>query len=305
MSRNLELSTNQKTYLHEGLKNGIRLSNRDFLKFRDIDIYLSTDEFGYVEVSIGNTKISVRVSSQIIKPYEDRPFEGILTINSEISSMSSLKFDTNSRSQEEVLISRIIEKAIRRSNSLDLENLCIVAGEKVWEIIVDLNFWNFDGNLIDIGCFASMLALSHFKKPDISILNDEIKIYDINEREPVNLSILHIPICLTFSFFNLNSKEMNIKGDEANEICLLDCDLIEETYRDGFLVITLNKNRELIQLSKNGGLPIDAQQLLELCMKGQSIVDELTNLIKTKIKENEEERYKSNNLGLLEATADR
>lgn len=36
-----------------------------------------------------------------------------------------------SRSEEEVLVSRIIEKALRRSRAIDTEGLCIVAGEKV------------------------------------------------------------------------------------------------------------------------------------------------------------------------------
>lgn len=40
-------------------------------------------------------------------------------------------FAINSPSEEEVLISRTIEKALRRSRAVDTEGLCIVAGEKV------------------------------------------------------------------------------------------------------------------------------------------------------------------------------
>lgn len=36
------------------------------------------------------------------------------------------------QTDEEVLVSRLIEKAMRRSRALDTEGLCIVAGEKVW-----------------------------------------------------------------------------------------------------------------------------------------------------------------------------
>ncbi|RLV90148.1 Exosome complex component [Spathaspora sp. JA1] len=305
MSRSIEISENQRKFLLESLRHGIRLSNRSFDSIRDISIYLSPTEYGYAEVSWGKTKLACRVTSTITTPYEDRPFEGIFTINSEISPMASLKFDTN-RSNEEVLISRIIEKSIRRSNSLDLESLCIIAGEKVWEIMVDLNYLNFDGNFIDIGCFAVMLALHHFKKPDISINGDSIKVHDINERQPVPLSILHIPICLSYSFYNLGDKESNIKGEQQeDEICILDADLLEELNRDGSLVITLNKNREVIQLSKNGGLPISAQQFLDLAFKSMKIIDQLTDLIKSEIKQHQEMRYKAENFKLLEASADR
>ncbi|CAK9439199.1 uncharacterized protein LODBEIA_P34230 [Lodderomyces beijingensis] len=328
MSRSLELTTNEKNFLHTALKNNLRLNGRTPTQLRPINIELSPSEYGYVEVSLGSSKISVRISAQIVKPYEDRPFEGIFVINSEISPMASLKFDTTrAQQQDEILISRIIEKSIRRSNALDLENLCIVAGEKCWEIVADLNFWNYDGNFVDLGCFATMLALSHFKKPDISIGSsgggggggNRIVVHDFNERQPVGLSILHVPICLTYSFYNLSSKEVNIKGGDvveeesgdassewdANEVCLLDADAVEETFRDGSITITLNKNREIIQLSKNGGVPIDAQQLIELCYSSMSHIDKLTDLIKTKIKEDEARRYQLENFKLLESSADR
>ncbi|KAI5970636.1 RRP45 [Candida margitis] len=327
MSRTSEITTNQRNFLHHALKNQLRLNsptNRSFFSHRPISIRLSSEEYGYVEVSWGQTKLSVRVSAQIVKPYADRPFEGIFTINSEISPQASLKFDTTrAQQQDEILVSRILEKAIRRSNAVDLESLCIVAGDKVWELVVDLNFWNYDGNLIDVGCFATMLALLHFRKPDISINGDAIVVHDESERQPVSLSVLHIPICLTFSFYNLSSQEMNIKGGGASaggrddsgvyhegdenedEICLFDADALEESLRQGSLTITLNKNREIIQLSKNGGVPIDAQQLLNLCFESVKIVDELTELIKVEIKQHEEMRYKKENFKLLESSANR
>ncbi|EMG47092.1 RRP45 Exosome complex component RRP45 [Candida maltosa Xu316] len=293
-----DISTNQKTYLFEALKNNLRLSSRQFDELRSIDIKLSDTTYGYVELTWGSTKVIINVSARIIEPYSDRPFEGIFTINCEIPP--HLKQDI-----DETLISRTLEKAVRRSNALDLENLCIIAGEKVWEVIVDLNFLNYDGNLIDVGCFGIMVALLDFKKNDISIRGESVTVYDLDERQPIELSILHVPICLTFSFYNLGSKEMNLKSDEINEIYLLDADSLEENCRDGFLIITLNKNRDLIQLNKNGGLPIDAQQLIQLCYNSMAKIDYLTDLIKSTVTAHQEKRYKQQNFKLLEASANR
>lgn len=304
-----EISNNQKNYLFEGLKNNLRLSNRKFDELRSIDIKLSDLEYGYVELSWGLTKLIVKISSRIIEPYKDRPFEGIFTINCELSNNFIKLNNGDDNIIDENLICRTLEKSIKRSNSLDLENLCIIAGEKVWEIIIDLNYLNYDGNLIDSGCLGIMIGLLDFKKNDISINNSNnnqgIKIFDLNERQPIELSILHIPICLTYSFYNLSSKEMNLKSNEINEIYLLDADSLEEYCRDGFLTITLNQNRDLIQLNKNGGLPIDAQQLLQLCQNSMKIIDNLTNLIKSTIKNHQEKRYKLQNFQLLEASANR
>jgi exosome complex component RRP45 len=44
------------------------------------------------------------------------------------------------QTDEEVLVSRLIEKAMRRSRALDTEGLCIVAGEKVEAMLPMSNF---------------------------------------------------------------------------------------------------------------------------------------------------------------------
>ena len=307
MSKTIEVSSNEKNFLMEALKVGMRLNGRKHDETRAPQVELSKSEYGYVELDWGHTKLTCRVTSSIVKPYTDRPFEGIFNINCEISSMALAKFENGRNSSDEVLISRLIEKAIKRSNSLDLESLCIIAGEKVWNIQVDLNFLNYDGNFVDVGCLGVMLALHHFRKPDISIINggEDIIVHDVDERQPVALSILHVPICLTYSFFNPSDKESNLKGEANDEIYIMDADLKEELNRDGSIVITLNKNRELIQISKNGGIPIDAQMLIELSFKAIGKVDELTDWIKKLILEHEQERYKEMNLKMLEVTADR
>ncbi|CUM67760.1 uncharacterized protein PRCAT00005465001 [Priceomyces carsonii] len=305
MSKAIELSLNESGYILEALKQGIRLDGRELLEPREPEIILSKTEYGYAEIKWGKTLLAVRVSAEIIKPYEDRPFEGLFNISTEISSMASINFENGKNSDDEVLISRLIEKAIKRSNSLDLESLCLIAGEKVWNIRVDLNFLNYDGNIIDSGCFAVMVGLLHFKKPDISINGEDIIVHDIDERQPVPLSILHIPICISYSFFNPDNKEANLKGDLNNEISIIDSNGKEESVRDGSLVVTVNKNRELLQLSKNGGLPIDALTLMDLSRKAYSIAERWTDKIRQTIKRDEEERYEKLNLRLLEVGASR
>lgn len=300
MVKGVEISTNEQAYILESLKNGFRVDGRKLDESRKPEIKISEEEYGYVELTWGLTKLSIRVSCEIENPFEDRPFEGIFNINTEISSMASSQFENGKNSDDEILISRLIEKAIRRSNALDLENLCIIAGSKVWSIRVDLNFLNYDGGLIDASSIGVMTALSHFKKPDISINGEEIIIHSYEERQPIPLSILHIPICVSFSFFNPNGKEENIKGELNEEISIIDANQREELIRDGNLVITINKNRELIQLSKNGGLPIDAIVLMNLSKEAYKIAELYTDLIKDLIKKNEEIMYKKLNLKLLE-----
>lgn len=69
-----------------------------------------------------------------------------------------------------------MEKALRRSRAIDTEGLCIVAGEKVWQIRVDLLFLDHDGNLVDCASIAAITALLHFRRPDVTVSGEEVTI---------------------------------------------------------------------------------------------------------------------------------
>lgn len=79
-----------------------------------------------------------------------------------------------------MLISRVVEKALRRSRAIDTEGLCIVSGEKVWQIRVDLMFLDHDGNLVDCACIAAITALLHFRRPDVTVSGEDVTIVSLN-----------------------------------------------------------------------------------------------------------------------------
>lgn len=299
------VSSNQRAFTIEALAQNLRLNGRRLDEGRKPKIIISHDEPGFVEIEWGKTKVSIRVSAEISRPYDDRPFEGLFSINCETSSMASLSFENGRSSDEEILITRLIEKAIRRSNALDLESLCIVAGEKVWHVRVDINFLNHDGGLVDASCLGVMTALRHFMKPEISIRGTEVIVHSVRTHQPTPLSILHVPLCVTYSFFNPTGKAENIKGDQTNEICVIDADKEEECFRDGYLVLTMNMNRELIQISKTGGLPIDGSLLVRFANRSLSTVESLTDQMNMCLKENLEKQYRDEKLDLLQVVANR
>lgn len=296
---------NRRSYTLEALKQRYRLNGRTLDNIRNPKLHISSSEYGFVEIEWGKTKLAVRVSAEVSKPYEDRPFEGLFSINSEMSLMACMSFENGKSSDEEVLVSRLIEKAVRRSNALDLESLCIIAGEKVWHIRADISFLSHDGGLIDASCLGVMTALQNFRKPDVSIHGTDVIIHDIETHQPTPLSILHVPLCITYSFFNPDGSVENIKGISSKEIAVLDADKEEESVRDGSLVLTMNMNRELIQISKNGGLPIDGSTLVQLSKNSLDVIENLTATMKNSLQENHDSRYHSERLDLLKVGANR
>ncbi|KAG2232668.1 ribosomal protein S5 domain 2-type protein [Thamnidium elegans] len=277
MVREIEPSLNERAFVLEALKQGRRVDGREVYDVRPLSITLGSD-YGHVEVHLGKTKVVAIVSAEVIRPYADKPTEGILIFNTEISPMAAPTFESGARSEEEVLISRIIEKSLRRSRAIDTEGLCIVAGEKVWQIRVDLHFLDHDGNLADCASIAAITALLHFRRPDVTVSGEDVTIHPIDQRNPVPLSIHHIPICVTFAFF------------DNGELLVVDPNYLEGQVKEGDMTITMNSHKEICALSKAGGIPLEMDQVLRCSQIAIIKVTEVDELIKKVLEEDKAAR---------------
>ncbi|KAF7533476.1 hypothetical protein G7054_g7037 [Neopestalotiopsis clavispora] len=289
MPREAEPSLNEKAFLVQALQEGHRLDGRGFEQFRKLELAFG-DQYGVADVTLGKTRVLAKVSAEVTAPYPDRPFDGIFTISSELSPMASPAFEVNRPTETEVLLSRLLEKTVRRSNALDTESLCLVAGNKVWSIRVDLHVLSHDGNLIDASCLAVVAALRHFRKPDTSIEGETLTVYTPAEREPVLLSWLHSPLCITFSFY----------GDDG-DIVLLDSTLLEEQLRVSSCTISLNKHGEICQVAKLGGTPVEALSLVQCANIAMQQVKLFSNMLDQRLAEDSKRRDKGGLLAELSA----
>lgn len=79
-------------------------------------------------------------------------------------------------SYKSIEIGRIVERGLKQSQCIDTEALCIIAGEKVWSVRIDIHVLDDYGNLIDACAMAAAAALHHFKRPDIQISDGNVKV---------------------------------------------------------------------------------------------------------------------------------
>ncbi|RHZ63529.1 hypothetical protein Glove_329g56 [Diversispora epigaea] len=253
MGKEAELSTNEKEFILASLREGIRLDNREKLDFRSLQILLGPD-YGHSEVRLGDTKVLAKVSCEVTRPHLDRPSEGILILNTEISPMAFPGLDMGRPSEEEIIISRTLEKAIKRNHAIDLEGLCIIREKKVWTIRVDIHFLDNDGNILDAASIATISALAHFRRPEITITGeDTITIHSAEQLNPVPLVVHHIPICVTFAFFEIS---------ENKDLWVVDPNWQEEKICQGDMTIVINDHKEICVLSKAGGVPLSMETII-------------------------------------------
>ena len=83
-------------------------------------------------------RVLVNVSCEVIRPRPQRPTEGELFFNVELSPMASPAFEVGRSSPLATEIARMLERCLRESRAVDTESLCIIAGEKVCVVCVRL-----------------------------------------------------------------------------------------------------------------------------------------------------------------------
>lgn len=195
--------------------------------------------------------------------------------------MPSPHFEPSRPSETELLLSRLLEKTLRRSQALDTESLCLIAGAKVWAVRADVHVLSHDGNLVDAACIGVIAALQHFRKPDTSVQGAEVTVYTRAEREPVPLSLLHFPLCVTFSFYG-----------ERGEDVLVDASLLEEQVREGWATVGMNRHGEVCHIAKLGGVPVDAVVLLQCTGVALVKVKEISGFVARRLGEDAKRRDK-------------
>ncbi|KAJ8028494.1 Exosome complex component RRP45 [Holothuria leucospilota] len=282
------ISTAEKQFLLSVISNGKRLDGRDTYDYRKIRITFGTEK-GCCEVQLGNTRVLAQTSCEVVKPSASRPSEGSLQINLELSPMASPSFEPGRMSSYGVELNRLLERSVRESKAVDTESLCIVVGEKVWQVRVDLHALNFDGNLLDCSSIAAIASLHHFRRPEVTVSGEEVTVHSLEDREPVALSIHHMPICITFAFF------------QEGKYLLVDPTGGEETVMDGCMVVCMNVHRELCTVQMTGSMLLLKDQLSRCCQIAVVKVSEITDVITTALENDAKARKEGKKFGFAES----
>lgn len=282
------ISRCEQEFIIQAVRNGTRIDGRHTYDYRKIAVEFG-NEVGLCQVTQGQTRVLVQVSSEVVIPKPSRPSEGVLYLNVELSRMAASNFEGGRPSEYCVEINRLLERCVVESRALDFESLCIVAGEKVWAIRIDAHVLNHDGNIMDCLSIATIAALVHFRRPEVTISGEDVTIHTLEEKNPVPLSIHHWPICVTFAFF-----------DKGN-LLIVDPTEREERVMDGKTVLAMNIYREICTLHMGGTISLHKDQILRCAEIAASRVVEIVELIKTSLAVNAQKTQNNNNSGFLKS----
>jgi exosome complex component RRP42 len=243
---------NEELRLHiiKALDKNIRYDGRKKDEWRKIAItrnFTSTAE-GSAQIKFGDTEVLVGVKMSIEKPYPDTPEQGMLMVNAEMLPLSNPKFEAGPPDTTSIELARVIDRGIRESHSYDTKNLCIIKGEKVWSVSVDICPINSDGNLFDVGAFAALIALQNTHFPAYE--NDKI---DYEKKTNKKLVMDKYPIAITV--IKIGSHYLVDPLEEEEEVL------------DARITMTFLDDGSICSLQKGGDSPLteeDIKNMIEL-----------------------------------------
>tara|TARA_B100001564_G_C20606525_1_gene655420 strand:+ start:182 stop:958 length:777 start_codon:yes stop_codon:yes gene_type:complete len=150
-----------RAHLMKLAENDERLDGRSRFEGREVTVetgVLSNAE-GSARVQMGDTIVLAGVKFQIMTPYPDRPTSGGFMTSAEVRPVSGVHWEAGPPSPEAIELGRVVDRGIRESGCMDMEDLCILPGEKAWQVILDVFALSDDGNLFDAFATAAMAAL--------------------------------------------------------------------------------------------------------------------------------------------------
>ena len=262
-------TTCEKDFVLKSIRKGIRLDGRQAFDYRNIDIKFGLD-YGCCEVQLGDTKVLAQTSGEIVKPRETRPTEGELFLNIDLSPLASTAYESGRMSEYGMEVNRLVERCLKESRPIDVESLCIIAGEKVWNIRVDVLLLNDSGNILDCCCIAAIASLSHYQRPEVTVGDDgcSITIHSTDEKEPVPLNVHHVPICTTFGFIE-NGAQIIVDPEEKEEFVV-----------EGKLMMAFNVHGEVCCAQMSGGVSLEYEQIMQCANISSIKAIEINDLIK-------------------------
>lgn len=166
--RDMIMSSIRRDVLSNTLSRGTRFDGRAFDEYRSIEVQkgvLKSAE-GSALARIGDTQVLVSAKFDVVKPFADRPKEGVLTTNAELLPLASPTFEPGPPNEYCVELARVVDRAVRSAECIPLQSF-FLEEEKVLGIYLDIYVLNHAGNYTDAATLAATAALMDAKMPKI------------------------------------------------------------------------------------------------------------------------------------------
>lgn len=268
----------ERTFVTESWAVGLRPDQRQFQQVRDIFVEFPFDCRNRCVVRLGSTSVSSSVECELVEPSPFQPKHGFLefavTANvTDGGSGTSVALRRGGAAQQHstecARIMKLLDTMLKQGKAIDTESLCALPGRKVWSIRCDVCILNDEGNAADCAVWATMAALQHFRRPELSIRGDEIIVHPPHERDPIPLSIHHVPLPITCA----------LTTSQFNSPFVVDPLLAEAAASSASVTIALNAELQVCYLAKHAGCDVEHSDLKKMVAAATLLVPKIHQII--------------------------
>ncbi|NHI83100.1 MAG: exosome complex protein Rrp42 [Candidatus Thorarchaeota archaeon] len=260
-----------RNYIADLLKRGDRVDGRKFDEYRQLEIEpnpVAAKAEGSAIVRLGGTSVVAGVKVLTGEPYPDTPDEGVVMITAELAPIASPLFEIGPPKEDAIELARVVDRGVRESETVDVKNLCIEEGRKVYMVFADVYPLEYDGNLIDASSIAVNAALLTTRFPEMKLEDNEL----VETGKMLELPLSNMAIEHTVS--------------KIADHVVIDPILKEEIVQSCRLTMAIDKNDKFTAIQKGGGAGPISIELIEQAMDmALSQTKEIRGLITDTVKE--------------------
>lgn len=244
-------------YINSLIERDIREDGRKLEEYRKITVEENISPKsaeGSARVRIGDTEVIAGVKMDIGEPFPDSEDEGVLVVNAELIPLASPDFESGPPGIDSIELARVVDRGIRESHVLDMENLCVKKGEKVWILNVDIYPINDAGNLFDAAFLAAMAALKNTRIPNLK--NDKVEYGTKGKELPLKKTVTECTVFNIKDKFILDPTKDEEKAAEARLTVASFKDTICAMQKGGEKLLSMDEIGRMIDIAmkNNDGL---------------------------------------------------
>ncbi|MBM3897509.1 MAG: exosome complex protein Rrp42 [Thaumarchaeota archaeon] len=259
VKKSLVVEQLRRNQMIELLARGKRIDGRGLLDYRPIKIEtgIIPKASGSARVTIGDTQVIAGIKVETGTPFPDTPDQGLLVVNAELLPISSPYAEPGPPDESAIELARVVDRGVRESQMIDVSQLVIKEGEKVYAVFADVSILNTDGNLLDTTSYAVVAAMLSAKYKKYEMVDGKLKQTDTVEPLPLKT----IPVSVTMA--------------KIGDSIIVDPTDEEEAVMDARLTLTSDSNGNMVAGQKGEPGTFSFDQMLNGAdisrMKGEEI----------------------------------
>lgn len=244
---------------------------------------------GRVTVRLGQTVVQSVVTCNIAEPILSAPKNGFLEFNVNYATLCAPNFggisggsvtisvpqtmagSTAAFQQDMIslqikqreIINACLDSLIRVGRVLSPESLCILVGRYVWSLRLDVTVLSDDGNALDASLWGAIVALHHYRRPEVTVYKETIHLHHPKDRDPIPLPLNHFPIAVTCALVptflsSATTTTPTAQQPQVNECrFVLDPSVPETTAAAGLVTVAMNREDQVCLVKKHDGAVVN------------------------------------------------